>query len=53
MQTIEGNRRICLSPFLGHMGVLMSFCVQLVNNHPAVQAILILFLGGEDPLEKG
>ena len=25
MQIMEGNRHICLSPFLGHMGVHMSF----------------------------
>ena len=26
---------------------------QLVKNLPAVQETLVLFLGGEDPLEKG
>ena len=30
-----------------------SLVAQLVKNLPAMQETLVLFLGGEDPLEKG
>jgi len=30
-----------------------SLIAQLVKNPPAMQEILVLFLGQEDPLEKG
>ena len=30
-----------------------SLVAQLVKNPPAMQEILVRFLGGEDPLEKG
>ena len=30
-----------------------SLVAQLVKNLPAMQEVLVLFLGGRDPLEKG
>ena len=33
-------------------GLWASLIAQLVKNLPAVQETLVLFLGGEDPLEK-
>ena len=41
---------------LNHESLGFGFCssvvVQLVNNLPAMQEILVQFLGWEDPLEK-
>ena len=49
------------SPWYIYAFVYMRICVcvylyitaQLVKNLPAMQETLVLFLGGEDPLEKG
>ena len=39
--------------FLSHLLFLASLVAQLVKNPPAMQETPVLFLGQEDPLEKG
>ena len=36
-----------------HIHIWASLVAQLVKNAPAMQEILVRFLGWEDPLEKG
>ena len=37
----------------GNQSMGASLIAQLVKNPPAIQETLVLFLGWEDPLEKG
>ena len=39
--------------FISHSHFIPNILAQLVKNPPAMQETLVLFLGWEDPLEKG
>ena len=48
-----GSQRIGHDRAKKHLYIRASLIAQLVKNLPAMQEILVRFLGPEDPLEKG